>query len=156
MKKVLTILFVSIIAITLVGCNEKKANKKRSYEELIDLYVRAINEENYKLLLEATPAFMKPFIEEELNNENIKEYKKYFGTNTKMSIEVTGKTKMDDEWLKYNNGILKSEFNTDTEAKECYALEGTITYKSDEKEENQKLEEVWYCNFDGEWLLMFG
>ena len=73
-----------------------------------------------------------------------------------MEIKVTGKTKMDDEWVKENNAVLKEMYNTNKQMKECYQVDGTMTVKGSEKEQSGEIEELWYCDFDGEWFLIAG
>ena len=159
MKKILSFLFIAILAITLTGCattKDKKKGKDRSLEYLVDLYEKAYNEEKPELLKEIFPEFMFETIDTHISKEDIKEQKSYYGSNAKMEIKVTGKTKMDDEWLKENNDALKRVYKTDKQMKECYQVEGTMSVKGSENEHNGEIEELWYCDFDGEWFLIAG
>ena len=160
MKKILSVLFVAIILVSLTGCSislgGKKENKKKSLEDLVKLYEKAYNEEKPELLKEIFPEFMFETIDEYMSKEDIKEQKSYYGSNTKMEIKVTGKTKMDDEWVKENNAVLKEMYNTNKQMKECYQVDGTMTVKGSEKEQSGEIEELWYCDFDGKWLLIAG
>ena len=160
MKKIPSVLFVAIILVSLTGCSislgGKKENKKKSLEDLVKLYEKAYNEEKPELLKEIFPDFMFDVIDEHMSKEDINEQKSYYGSNVKMEIKVTGKTKMDDEWLKENNDALKRVYKTDKQMKECYQVEGTMSVKGSENEHNGEIEELWYCDFDGEWFLIAG
>lgn len=160
MKKVISFVFVALLTVTLVGCSftgkDKKESKERTYEYLLDLYARAYNEEKPELIKEVFPEFVFKGMEDQLTVENIKRAKSYYGDNVKFSFEVTGKTKMDDEWIEKANEDLKNYYNTDTKVKECYQLEGTTSIKGSEDESTSNMEELWYCDFDGTWYLIFG
>lgn len=161
MKKIFSFLFVAIILVSLTGCSislgEKKDKKKeRTLEYLVELYEKAYNEEKPELLKEIFPDFMLETIDTHLSKESIKKQKSYYGTNVKMEINVTDKTKMSDEWIKENNAILKDMYKTDMKMKECYQVIGTMSIKGSESEHNGEIEELWYCDFDGKWFLIAG
>ena len=159
MKKILSFLFVAIIAITLTGCNitkGKKKEKERTLEYLVSLYEKAYNEEKVELIKEVFPDFMLDGAEDAFSKERLKEAKAYYGSNTKLTIKVTGKTKMDDEWLEENNKVLKEFYNTDKQMSECYEVEGTMTIKGSKDEQSSNINELWYCDFNGKWYLIAG
>ena len=161
MKKILSYLFVAIILVSLTGCSislggKKDKKKERALEYLVELYEKAYNEEKPELLKEIFPEFMFETINTHLSKESIKKQKSYNVANAKMEIKVTGKTKMDDEWIKENNVILKDMYKTDKQMKECYQVEGTMSVKGSENEHNGEIEELWYCDFDGKWYLIAG
>jgi len=157
-KKFFTIMLVALLSVTLItGCgNKKEEEKQKSAEELVELYVRAYNEENPELLLEIFPSFMTKDIKKYVTAENIKEQKKEYGVDAVYSMKVSGKTKMDDKWLEQNNKYIKQYYNTDVQMKECYEIEGIASIKGSLKEESHEIEELWYCNFDGDWKLIGG
>ena len=160
MKKIAIWVFVALLTITLVGCTiniggEGKSKKKdRSLEGLIDLYTRAYNEEKPELMKEVFPEFF--ISEDELTVENIRRAKSRYGNNVKVSVKVTGKTKMDDEWIEQANKDLESFFKTDMRVKECYEIHGTSTIKGSEAEDSSEIEEMWYCDFGSDWYLIAG
>jgi len=159
MKKLFSILAILLLVVTITGCGKSKDNevkKDASYEELLDLYVEAFEKADIELLIKALPEFMAPFVRQEISNEDIKDINEYYGDNVKYSFNITGKTKMSDEWLKENNAIIKNEFHSNMQADECYALEGTTEIKGSKNSITNKIEELWYCNFDGTWRLMVG
>lgn len=159
MKKIFSFIIVLLLVITITGCGKDKENgisKDASYEELLNLYVEAFEKEDIDILVKAFPDFMEPFIRQEISSEEIKEINSYYGSDVKYSFNITGKTKMSDEWLEENNAIIKNEFHSNTKAQECYALEGTTEINGSEHSITNEIEELWYCNFNGTWRLLAG
>ena len=161
-KKFLALMLCALLSVTLItGCGSKKEEEKeekkpKTAEELVELYSRAYNEENPELLYEVFPSFMTVELKAYVTAESIREQKEEYGYDAIYSATITDKVKMNDEWLEENNKMLKKYYNTNTQMQECYQLEGTATIKGSLKEETKDIEEMWYCNFDGQWKLIGG
>ena len=173
-KKFFAVMLCALISVGLVtGCGKEsgstteakdkkdttssesgKSTKNASYDELIDMYERAYNEENIDLLYDIFPDFMFEQIKKYLTIDSLKQSKSYYGDNAKMTINVTDAEKMNAEWLEMANEELKA-YGNDAKVTECYELKGTITYSGSDDTDTDDIDgEIYYCNYKGEWKLI--
>ena len=156
-KKFFALMLVALLSVGLItGCGKKKEEEKKvkKEEDLVELYVRAYNEEKPELLLEVFPDFFAEDLKKYVTVEGIKDQKAEYGDDAIYSMKITGKTKMTDDWIEQNNIYLK-EYNA--QVTECYAIEGIASIKGSLKEDSSEIEEMWYCNFgNDDWRLIGG
>ena len=118
------------------------------------MYEQAYNEEKIELLYDIFPDFMADEIKEYLTVESLRQSKSYYGDDAKMTVNITSKEKMDDEWLEMANKSL-ADMNATGKVTECYELKGTITYAGSEDSDTDTLDgDLYYCNYKGEWKLI--
>lgn len=152
MKKIFSILIISLLVISLPGCGDKK-EKKKSVDELINLYVKGYQNADVDTLVKVFPDFMESSIKNSTTEKEIKNILSYYGKDVKLSINITDKIKMDQKWLDKTNKEIKKDYKTNTKASECYELIGTSEINGSKNSISNEIKDVWYCNFDSKWRL---
>lgn len=152
MKKIFSILSILLLAVIITGCGEKK-EKKKSVDELIDLYIKGYQNTDVNTLVKAFPDFMESSIRNSTTEKEIKNITSFYGKDFKLSINITDKIKMDQKWIDGTNKDIKRDYKTNIKAKECYKLKGTSKISGNKNSVTNEIHDIWYCNFDSKWRL---
>lgn len=156
MKKILTITICLLVALSLTACKStKKEKKERSAEELLDLYVEAIEKEKYENMEKIVPKFYleaNNFTKESFE-KGIKNAKEEFGDDLKVTYEIKEKKELEESELKKANEYL-SKFENYKEVSKCYSLNGTITFSGSKFTDPDPMD-TYYCKIEDEWYLIF-
>jgi len=153
--KILTIIICLMITLSLTACNSPSKKKERSPEELLDLYVEAMEKGKYENVEKVVPKFYLDAnnFSRESFDKGLKAARDEFGDDIKVTYEIKEKRKMDDSEIKKANEYL-SQFDNYKEVTECYELDGTITYSSSKFTDPDPLG-MSYCKIEGQWYLIF-
>ena len=155
MKKYLGIIVIMLLAVVITGCGGSKTLKKDSSpEDLLDIYMEGFKNADLDKLLSVYPDFTKEYYQKYITKERLQETLDYYGNNTTMSYNLTGKEKLSDEDLDNFKEDIKNAFTNPILPSECYKLNGTTTIKGSKDEHTSDISELWYCNFDGTWRLL--
>ena len=163
MKKVLLLLVVCVAFLaTACGSSEGGSSNKssRTVENLLDSYIKGITTPDVEIIKDIFPPFYIKFAESNLTKENLQASldlaKEEYGDDLKVTYNITKTIKLTEEELKEVNETMKTYYNADTEATECYKYEGTITFKGSKSEDSDPISNMGYCKFDGSWYLIGG
>ncbi len=153
-KKLFGYLLFFVAMFSLVAC---KGND-RTYEKLMDKYVKAYLESDIELVKDIFPPFYieysKEFMTKEHLEANLKYDKALYGDDFNITYEVTGNEKLTDEELETLNNYYKTILNVNDKAEECYTYSGTITYKGKERSIEESIDSFMYCKYSGKWYLV--
>ncbi len=151
MKKRFLLLFVAVVAL-FTACGGS-----RSAEGLIEKYVQGFNDADASKIRDTYPDFYVKFYDGQITDSTLetmrKGYKETYGDDVKITYKIESKEKVSDEELAHANSTLKSKYNTNEEASECYSLKVVLTYSGSKKTEDTKWS-LGYCNYGGTWYLV--
>ena len=159
-KKFFQVLLVMIMVVTLSACGTKKKDihKTGKAEDLMDQFVKGYETGDVNLIKDTLPEFQYNELDQAIpsKDEFKKQFVERFGDDYKVTYEIKNKRKENDEWIENNNKTIKEQYKSDDKLEECYALEGTITFKGSKNSDTDDLEEVWYCKINNKWFLVMG
>lgn len=159
-KKIFQVLLLAFAVVGLTACGFKKEKMHTSgkAEDLLDYMVEGYNKRDPQYILDVMPDFVQEKLKESMSKKE--EWKKsledHFGEDVKVTYKLTNRKKEDQEWIDKNNETLKEFYKTDKKLSECYALEGSITFKGSKAEDTDDIEELWHCKIDNKWYLIGG
>lgn len=153
-KYTLSTIFI-IILLLITGCT---FGNKRTFNYLMDEYVKGYMEADSKLVKDVFPQYYVEYAKSILSKKYLKneleKNKKKYGDDFKITYEITKSSKMNDEELESLNKQMETFFNVVDKATECYKFEGTILYKGSKKEEKNSMSTIGYCKYDNVWYLV--
>ena len=156
MKKKLIFLMVIVFILIVTGCGKKE----KTVEYLLDSFIKAYTTADIEIVKEIFPPFYIEYGKDYMNKEYFEqalEADKYvYGEDFNISYNYTGKRKLEEEELTSINGKMKTYYNAQEDASECYSLEGTMTFKGTKKINSESLSSFRYCNYNGIWYLVRG
>ena len=156
MKKIL--LFVTLL-LFITGCNNtmNAPVKERVADSLLSQYVDGIMKGDYKKIHSVMPDFVytnntHSYSEDVINEEYLNNIKNY-GDNFKVTYTIKEKGLLNENALNKLNELMQNNFSMSEIAKECYYLEGTITYIGNKNTKDDILS-AYYCKYDNTWYLI--
>lgn len=155
MKKYLGLFVIMLLAVVITGCGGSKTVTKNSTpEELLDIYMEGFKNADPDKLVSVYPDFAQEYYKKYITKENIQRSLDNYGSNVKLSYEITGKVKLTEDELNELNESIKNAFPDAVLPNECYKINGSTTIKGSSEEHTSEITELWYCNFDGSWRLL--
>ena len=159
-KNIIISLLVLVSLFTLVGCGSSSNSNKnsRTVEELLDLYVKAYTTADIDAVSDLFPPFYIEYAKESLTKKHLEESlkiaKEVYGDDFTILYEITNKTKVTEEELESINEEMKNLYSAEEKATECYKIEGSITFKGTNEEDEDPLTTLDYCKYDDGWYLI--
>lgn len=156
-KRILLILILAVAFVTACGSGGSKNKAERSYEDLIDVYIKGYVNADPDAFKDVFPDYyckaQEAYFTKEYLGQMLESAKERYGEDFKITYEVTKETKLTEEELKTLNKKLKSRYNATVDATECYKYEGTITFAGSKYSDPDPISTVGRCKYNGTWYL---
>lgn len=157
---VLTIIVMSMFALTGCGKNDKEEEKKKeetAYEEPVKNLVEGLSEANAEKFAKAFPPYladqMKEIFTADYLQKSLEEAKEQYGENVSMTYTVTSKEEISEDDIKTKEEDIKSSFEKEVDITKGYKLNIEITTKGDDAEDKDTSSFDVY-EMDGNWYIL--
>ena len=145
-KQLLVIMFVAVIFLTACGGSKLSNKSKRTIEDLLDGYVKAYTNADVETAKELFPPFYLEYAKDSLTKENLQKSlekaKERYGDDFNITYEITKTVKLTEEELEKHNNDMAKYYNAKENATECYAYEGTMTFKGSKFEDPDPIDSI--------------
>lgn len=138
--------------------NKKEENvEQASYEEPIKNLIEGLSEANSEKFLKAFPPYVGEYMEDIFTDEYLKstleEAESDYGSNIKMSFEVTNKEEISEEDMKQMEDEVKENFDKQIDITKGYALDVVVTTKGDNSEDKEE-DTFNVYEVEGNWYIL--
>lgn len=144
-----------VVLFTLTGC---KLSVGRTYENLLEGYIKAYTEADLNEVHNVFPPFYVEYSKDQLTQEylenQVKKLKTQYGDDVKITYELTDKKQLTEKELKSLNENMARIYNSKENASECYRYEGNLITKGSLKEYKSSLSSMGYCKYNNTWYLV--
>ena len=144
MKKGIMIMVITVLFFV-TGCTKKNVNNDNNIEnskELLSYVSSGVVNNSLDELLKSFPNKTHKILKKVINSEEIK-------------YNIVSLEKTTDKWTKHLNDVYSLVYLSNLNISECFEIKGSIEIKGSKTNTTEKIDNTYYCNFDGNWKLLF-
>ena len=153
-----TITFLVLWLVKSSSCSGSgKGGKERTVEYLFDQYVKGYTTADFEAFSDAFPSFYINYLKVSSDKDIqvfLNNSKERYGNDFTIKYKIDKKTKISSSELDDLNETLTYRYDTNQTAKECYLLNGSITFTGSTYSDTDPIDDMYYCDYDGIWYLI--